>query len=246
MKIRPTAVLRWRAMKAIDRALFLVSIICGVSYLLAPFLLAEQLQTHWPINATIKGLAVSPLAAIAYGLLRGRDGKLLCTALVFSSFGDIFLALRNGNYFVFGLLSFLVAHLLFIALWLRHWPKPLRANSSQKLIVAALLLFLAVMLWWLLPIPGLSVPVAIYMCVLTTMAMTAALADCKSNWVVSGALLFLLSDTLIALSTFKHLVSGKLAGFLIWSTYYLAQYLMTFGFIGEKRWPAVQVVSGKS
>jgi uncharacterized membrane protein YhhN len=63
---------------------------------------------------------------------------------------------------------------------------------------------------------------------------------------VSGALLFLLSDTLIALSTFKHLVSGKLAGFLIWSTYYLAQYLMTFGFIGEKRWPAVQVVSGKS
>ncbi len=235
MNIRPMAVLRWHAMKAIDRAMLIVSIVCGVSYLLAPFFFAQQIKTYWPLNATIKGLAVSPLAAIAYGLLRERDGKLLCTALVFSSLGDIFLALRNGNYFVFGLLSFLIAHLFFIALWLRQWPKPLSANHSQKLIVAALLLFLAVMLWWLLPIPGLSLPVAIYMCVLTTMVITAALAEFKSYWVVSGAILFLISDTLIALSTFKDVVGGRLAGFLIWSTYYLAQYLIAVGFLAEQQ-----------
>ena len=233
MNLTPQAVLRWRAMKAIDRAMLIVSIVCGVSYLLAPFFFAEQIKTYWPLNATIKGLAVSPLAALAYGLLRERDGKLLCTALVFSSFGDIFLALRNGNYFVFGLLSFLVAHLLFITLWLRHWPKPLRANSSQKLTVAALLLFLVTMLWWMLPIPGLSVPVAIYMFVLTTMVITAALANFKTNWIVIGAILFLISDTIIALNTFKHVISGKPAGFLIWSTYYLAQYLIAVGFLAE-------------
>jgi uncharacterized membrane protein YhhN len=233
MNLNPQAVLHWHAMKAIDRAMLIVSILCGVSYLLAPFLLAEQIKTYWPLNATIKGLAVSPLAAIAYGLLRDRNGKLLCTALVFSSFGDIFLALRNGNYFVFGLLSFLIAHLFFITLWLRHWPKPLRANSSQKLTVAASSLFLSVMLWWMLPIPGLSVPVAIYMCVLTTMVMTAALADFKTSWIVIGAILFLLSDTIIALSTFKDVVGGRVAGFLIWSTYYLAQYLIAVGFLAE-------------
>ncbi len=233
MNLNPIAVMQWREMKSIDRGLLIVSIVCGVSYLLAPFLYAEQIKTYWPVNAMIKGLAVSVLAAIAFGLVRGRGRMLLSLALIFSSLGDIFLALRSGNYFVFGLLSFLVAHLFFITLWIRHWDTPLQTNGRQKLLVAALLLFLATMLWWLLPIPNLSIPVAIYMCVLTTMVITAALANFKSNWVVMGAVLFLLSDTLIALSTFKDVVGGRLAGVLIWSTYYLAQYLIAFGFIGQ-------------
>ncbi len=222
-------------MKSIDCVWLLVSLGCGVSYLLAPFLYAEQLKTYWPLNAAIKGLAVSSLAAIAFGLVRGRSRMLLSLALLFSSLGDIFLALRNGNYFVFGLLSFLVAHLFFITLWIRHWDTPLQTNGKQKLLVVTLILFMLAMLWWILPIPGLSIPVAIYMCVLTTMVITAALADFKSNWVVMGAILFLLSDSIIALSTFKNVVGGKLAGFLIWSTYYLAQYFIAFGFIGETK-----------
>ena len=203
MNISPPNVWHWREMKAFERALLAVSIFCGVSYLLAPFFLAERIRDYWPVNALIKGLAVAPLAVIVWRLLKGRDGKLLAIALLFSSLGDIFLALRNGNYFVFGLLSFLVAHLFFITLWIRHWPKPLATSGPQKLLLAALILFLLTMLWWMLPVPGLSVPVAVYMCVLTTMVMTAALADCKNNWVVIGAILFLISDTLIALSTFK-------------------------------------------
>lgn len=237
MNLNPKTVLQWREMKLIDRALLVVSIVCGVSYLLAPFLLTAQIRQYWPLNAAIKGLAVSPLAAIAWGLLRGRDGKLLCLALIFSSLGDIFLALRNGNYFVFGLLAFLIAHLFFIALWLGHWARPLHPNHSQKILVAGLLLFLVGMLWWMLPIPGLSLPVAIYMCVLTAMVLAAALAAFKSHWVVTGAILFLISDSIIALSTFKHVVGGRLAGFLIWSTYYLAQYFIALGFMAERREP---------
>ena len=234
MNLNPIAVIQWREMKSIDCGLLLVSMVCGVSYLLAPFLYAEEIKTYWPLNATIKSLAVSTLAVIAFRLVRGRGRILLSLALLFSSLGDIFLALRNGNYFVFGLLSFLVAHLFFITLWLRHWDTPLQTNGKQKLLVMMLLLFLVAMLWWMLPIPGLSIPVAVYMCVLTTMVITAALADFKSNWVVTGAVLFLLSDTIIALSTFKDVVGGRLAGLLIWSTYYLAQYLLTFGFLGGR------------
>jgi uncharacterized membrane protein YhhN len=231
MNLNPIAVMQWREMKSIDRLLLIVSMLSGVSYLLAPFLYTEQIKTHWPINATIKGLAVSTLAIIAFRLVRGRGRMLLTTALLFSSVGDIFLAMRNGNYFAFGLLSFLVAHLFFITLWVRHWDTPLQTNGRQKLLVVALILFLVTMLWWLLPVPGLSIPVGIYMCVLTTMVITAALADFKSHWVVSGAVLFLISDTLIALSTFKQIIGGKEAGLLIWLTYYLAQYFITFGFL---------------
>ena len=233
MSINPVSIWRWREMKSLERALFVVSLICGVSYLLAPFLLREQMRTYWPVGALVKGLAVSSLAVMAFRLLRGRNARLLGAALIFSSLGDVFLALRNGNYFVFGLLSFLVAHLFFIALWTRHWTKPLRPNGQQKTLVAVLLAFLLVMLWWMLPIPGLSLPVAVYMCVLVTMVVTATLADFKTWSVVIGTSLFLISDTLIALSTFKDVIGGRLAGFLIWSTYYLAQYLMTFGFLGK-------------
>lgn len=234
MTLNPIALMQWRELKSLDRALLILSIICGVSYLLAPLLLAEQIRTYWPLNALVKGLAVSSLAAIAFRTLRGRDCILFGIALSFSSLGDVFLALRNGNYFVFGLLSFLIAHLFFIMLWVRHWNQPLHPNAPQKLIVTALLLFLVVMLWWMLPIPGLSLPVAIYMCVLTTMVIASALAEFKGNWVMIGAILFLISDTLIALSTFKHVIEGRLAGFLIWSTYYVAQYLITFGFLGNR------------
>jgi uncharacterized membrane protein YhhN len=231
MNLNPIAVMQWREMKSIERLLLIVSILSGVSYLLAPFFLAEQVKMYWPINATIKGLAVSTLALMAFRVARGRDSMLLTLALLFSSLGDVLLAVRSGNYFAFGLLSFLVAHLFFITLWVRHWDTPLQTSERQKLLVAALIIFLLTMLWWMLPIPDLSIPVAIYMCVLTTMVITAALADFKSNWVVTGAILFLISDTLIALSTFKQIIGGKEAGLLIWLTYYLAQYFITFGFL---------------
>ncbi len=234
MNLSPLAVWQWRELKAIDRALLILSIFCGANYLLAPFLVAEQIHSYWIINAIIKGLAVSPLAIIAFRLLPNLAGKLMGSALVFSSMGDVFLALRNGDYFAFGLLSFLVAHLFFITLWLRNWSKPLRINIVQKLLLTVIIAFLVVMLWWLLPVPnGLSIPVTVYMCVLTTMVSTVALANFKTAWVVIGASLFMLSDSLIALSTFKNVVGGKLAGFLIWSTYYLAEYFIAVGFLRE-------------
>ena len=236
MSLSPLAVWQWRELKTLDRAVLLLSIFCGVSYLLAPFLVAQQIHSDWIINVIIKGLAVSPLAIIAFRLLPNREGKLLGSALIFSSVGDIFLALRNGDYFAFGLLSFLVAHLFFITLWLRNWSKPMQTNTAQKLLLTVLIAFLVVMLWWLLPVPNdLSIPVTIYMCVLTIMVITAALANFKTAWIISGASLFMLSDSLIALSTFKNVVGGTLAGFLIWSTYYLAEYFIALGFFGEKK-----------
>lgn len=235
MNISPAVITSWREIRAIEFLLLILSITCGVIYLLAPLFLGSQMRTYWVIGASIKGLAISPLAAIAFGVLRNRDSRLLTTALLFSSLGDIFLALRNGNYFVFGLLSFLIAHLFFIQLWVCYRPQPFELTGSKKILIGIQLLFLAGMLWWILPVPGLSIPVAIYMCILTTMVITATMANFFSSWVAIGAILFLISDSLIGLSTFKNVIGGKLAGFLIWSTYYLAQYFMTFGFIGEEK-----------
>lgn len=235
MNISPLAVLNWRAFKTTDRALFVVSVLCGVSYLFTPSFFSGAMRPLWPVNAAIKTLAVAMLAVLAFRQLVGREKILLTIALAFSSLGDLFLALRNGNYFVFGLSSFLIAHLFFIALWRRYWSQPLSPTTKQKIIVTLLAVFLLTMLGWMLPIPGLSIPVAVYMCVLTAMVICAALADFRTDWIVIGAILFLLSDTIIGLSTFKNAVGGKLAGFLIWSTYYAAQYFMTIAFLQIKQ-----------
>jgi uncharacterized membrane protein YhhN len=211
--------------------LFFTSVSCGVAYLLAPILFPDLMAVCWPTNVVIKGLAVSTLALLVWRVLDTADGQLLSRALAFSCLGDIFLALPGESTFAFGLLAFLIAHLFFIALWWRNWPKPLRVTNAQKAIMIILVVYVLAMMAWILPVPGQSVAVAAYMIVLTAMVMAAVLAKADHCWIGTGAVLFLISDSLIALSTFKHIVEGRLAGFLIWSTYYLAQYLMTFGYV---------------
>jgi uncharacterized membrane protein YhhN len=235
MSIGPVTVWRTIARQPWERVLFLASLVCGVGCLLAPYLPGDLVPASWPIHTVIKGLAVSTLVPLVWHWLPGTNGKLLSIALAFSSLGDVFLALPGGNYFIYGLLSFLIAHLFFITLWRRNWPVPLRSTAVQKALLGVLALYVLGMMGWILPVPGQSAAVAAYMLVLTSMAMAAVLVRVSHVWIGSGAILFLISDSLIALSTFKQLIGGRWAGFLIWSTYYLAQYLMTFGFVLSKR-----------
>ncbi len=228
-----------REFGSLDKGLLSVSIVCGAGYLIAPFLSASQSSPAGAaaiVIVIIKGLAVLPLALLAVHRLDGRDRVLLGGALALSSLGDVFLALRGGEHFIFGLLSFLVAHLLYIALFARHWPKPLLTARRQKLLIAVVLLFSMVMMWWLLPLAGgLMIPVMVYYCVLTAMVVSATLAGFGGGPVAVGAVLFMISDSLIGISRFRWATGGLTAGFLIWSTYYLAQYFIATGVIGERR-----------
>ncbi len=213
-------------MKYTDKILLKISILSGVIYLIAPFLFGEQLATYWLPNAIIKTLSIALLSIIAFR----NKFLLLGFALLLGSIGDLFLALPFG-FFVYGLGAFLIGHLVYITLWIRHWKSPLELNFNQKLISVLLFFFTLFMLNYLLPLEGgLTIPVAVYMIVITAMAMTAVLAGFSCNWIFIGAILFVISDTLIALGRFKHLLTGLTSGFLVWSTYYAAQYLITIGY----------------
>ena len=217
-------------LKSFDKNLLMISIACGVIYLLAPFLFGDQLATYWLPNAIIKTLSIALLAVIAFR----NNAVLLGFALLFGSLGDLFLAVPFGL-FVYGLAAFLIGHLVYISLWVRHWKKPLTVTSNQKIISALLFSFTAFMLGFLLPLEGgLTIPVAVYMIVITVMAVTATIAGFSCNWIFIGAILFVISDTLIALGRFKHLITGLASGFLIWSTYYLAQSLITLGYFHSR------------
>ena len=145
----------------------------------------------------------------------------------------MFLGIDGEKLFVFGLASFLIAHLLYIVLFVRNRPKPVIASAGQKIIAALVMIFSAAMFAWLWPSLGdLKLPVAAYLCAITGMGVTATLAGFRVPWVVIGAMLFIASDSMIAVGKFKSPI--EYGNYLIWITYYVGQLLITLGFIREK------------
>lgn len=154
-------------------------------------------------------------------------------ALAFSSLGDALLDFDPERFFVQGLLAFLVAHLIYILLFVRNWVRPLRPKGWQLALVAAVLIYSLLLSRWLAPnLVAVAGPVMLYICVITVMAVSAILAGFSKPWVYSGVILFLISDSILAVNKFKAPV--PLGGYLVWTTYYLAQYGIATGFLQEK------------
>src|SRR5262245_17680479 len=220
------------ASNPVDRALSLLSVICGFSYL------ATQSFQPFPGSVLLKVLSVATLAAIAFRSSSRRlewlpGNVILGIALAFSSLGDALLDLGPDRFFMGGLLAFLVAHLIYIALFVRNRARPLKPKGWQLTLVAAVLIYCILLSQWLAPSLGaLLGPVMLYVCVITAMAVSAILAGFSKPLVYSGVILFLISDSILAVNKFKSPV--PMAGYLIWATYYLAQYGIAIGFLLEK------------
>ena len=149
---------------------------------------------------------------------------LIIAGLLCSLAGDIFLMLPSDR-FIPGLLSFLVAHLFYIA-----------AFSSGKPQLYALwyaipfLVYGGVMLWLLFPHLGrMKLPVMIYMLVILVMAWQALdrWRETEQVWsalAFCGALLFTVSDSILALNRFRGRINYS--EFYILSTYFTAQWLI--------------------
>lgn len=179
---------------------------------------------HWIAKplATLLILATawraSPAVSVAYR-------RRIAIGMAFSLLGDVFLMLPVDA-FVPGLVAFLVAHLCFI--------RALCGDSRFATPPWALLACVAYgglnlwALWPTLPEP-LHAPVVVYVLVLATMggqAVGRAIAHARdalavpAQWAATGALLFMLSDTLLAWNRFR--VGIPLATLWVLATYYAA------------------------
>ena len=195
---------------------------------------ATQPWHPFPGSIVLKGLAVAPLALMAWrasGLSR-RDGLLLGSALAFGALGDVLLDVK-ASWFGAGLGAFLIGHFLYIALFWGNRRKPTKLAYLETVIVLALALFASAMSLYLLPATGdLALAVAVYLGALTGMVMAAVVMQLPERWVMTGALLFLLSDTIMAVSKFKHPMLGH--NLLVWPTYYAGQLLIAVGYLRAK------------
>ncbi|WP_237067775.1 lysoplasmalogenase [Microbulbifer guangxiensis] len=178
----------------------------------------------------LKAAPIAVLGALATLILRGRTRTLTLVALGFSALGDVLLALEFPLQFVAGLAAFLVAQLVYTANFLRgaQWRSQRFAMRALPLLLAASLLASQ-----LLPAAGqLAAAVSFYLLAITGMALSAAAHRGRSGLLFAGAIIFMISDTLIAVNRF--LLPLPMAGTAIMVTYYGAQLALLYG-IGRAR-----------
>jgi alkylglycerol monooxygenase len=154
---------------------------------------------------------------------RAFDLKLLA-ALVLCLAGDVFLMFPG--YFIPGLVSFLVAHLCYLALF----AQGVRWFPSGRVLLATLTVA-GLMYAFLFPHlqPVLKVAVAAYALVIALMAAQAigralVLRDAAAVGVAVGAGFFMLSDAVLAINRFAQPL--PMAAFWVLATYYVAQVLI--------------------
>jgi uncharacterized membrane protein YhhN len=159
---------------------------------------------------------------------RNFQDKLMLAAFFFSMLGDTFLMFKGEQYFMFGLGSFLITHLFYIFIFRLN---NLKTNTLSRIFFFT---FSMIMLFILKNYISSSflIPIIIYMITITLMAITASERNTNPQsfrLVLIGAILFVLSDTLIAID--KFVVPIPFPTLLIMGTYVFAQYLIAVGFL---------------
>jgi uncharacterized membrane protein YhhN len=174
----------------------------------------------FPASWLIKAGSVAILARLA----SRRRAFGLALGLGFSALGDALLEYSPGL-FAAGLAAFLSAHITYTGIFVRSWQA-----ARIGIGAIALIAYSASLAAWLVPAAGvLAIPVAIYVTAITAMAASAITARFPSPWVATGALLFVLSDSVLAVNRFRMPVPFE--AWIVWSTYYAAQLLITRGYL---------------
>jgi uncharacterized membrane protein YhhN len=162
--------------------------------------------------------------------------KLFALALLFSAAGDAFLAYDGERLFVPGLASFLVTHVLYAIVFVLA-TKDMQTtpmSAGRKVTFAVIPTFAVAYSAVLWPNLGaLAIPVMVYIAAIVVMAMLSLRV--RPNEVPFGAMLFMVSDSLIALEKFRW--QAAWVGPLVWITYALAQLLITRGMLTSTREP---------
>lgn len=167
---------------------------------------------------------------------RETRSNALILAMILSLAGDVLLL--KSEYFIPGLVAFLLAHILYIFAYRQH--KHEQSDNALMGLQRVRLAFPVILAGTglvviLFPVLGdLKVPVIVYATVISVMTITAlfrfSYTSAASFWMVfAGACLFMASDSILAVNKFLHPI--HLANFWIMVTYAAAQWLIISGLL---------------
>lgn len=202
-----------------------------------------SLLGNWSLVGVFSKSLLLPLLIIyCYRQTLFSDGLFkawVFLALLFSWFGDVLLLFDTGTgpYFLLGLSSFLLAHLFYI--FSLHGLRVREKIGSRIWIMIPVLVYYALFMWFLNPyLEAMKLPVRIYGVVLSFMLLMALhMGYLKEKRIgrllVAGALLFVVSDSLLAINRFYRPI--PLGAVWIMLTYGCAQLLLVAGLAGYIR-----------
>jgi uncharacterized membrane protein YhhN len=179
--------------------------------------------------STLLVIAVALLSLLSAGMRPSFTG-LVTLGLVLSLGGDVALMFRTNRWFLIGLVLFLLAHVVYAVTF--TVPNGFHSFHSQDLIVAAgLLVFGGAVYAYLWPgLGSMKVPVLAYVLVILFMvnraisAFFGATFSPTQAWLLSvGAILFMLSDLLLAVNRFRRPFKAEPLGLFL---YYGGQLLI--------------------
>ncbi len=197
----------------------IINMLIVVSAILAMIM---ELLGHRTVYLVLKPLTTILVISLLFVVPKSQHSRfksIMLAALLFCLMGDILLMFPA--YFVFGLAAFLMAHLLFAFGFINlkgfrsHW-----ASFVTLYVIGGLLFF------WLKPGLGqFMVPVTVYVVVICFMAWQGIglfLREKRKEflWIGIAVLLFMFSDTMIAIAKFK--TDFDYSSILILSTYWLS------------------------
>lgn len=199
------------------RALIILLVIV---FVLDQCVMGLQLDSH--LRFATKTLLL-PILIAYYVYCVTKPNKLFLAGLVMSFFGDLFLLFPGG--FIMGLSSFLAAHIVYILTFKLYF------KNRNLFLIPIFLIFISALFGFLYPHLGvMKIPVLFYALTIGTMLYVAL--STKQKWLMIGAILFVLSDSILAINIFfKHSTFGSLSVML---TYVIAQYCLVKGMVNQK------------
>lgn len=167
--------------------------------------------------------------------VRSNLKKWIIAALFFSWMGDVLLMLQDDNelFFLLGLSAFLLAHIFYIFFF--HFIRKQENIKSRWWLALIVAVYYVLMISLLSPYLGdMKLPVRVYAVVISFMFMLAMHMLFIKNknaglWLMAGALLFVISDSVLAIDKFYQ--SFEMASLIVMITYGLAQLFLTEGAI---------------
>jgi uncharacterized membrane protein YhhN len=218
---------------AISLIYFLIGVFC--------IILLNQ-SAFWP--GVVSKALIIPVLIILFLTnlypLSNKLQKIMLAGLLFSWGGDTLLEFtdNNNSFFIMGLACFLLTHLSYLIVFFTTPGKNLILSYRIYFLIPVIIYGVILVSLLYAGLAEMKIPVILYTIIILTMLSAAINRIEKVNrtsyWLIlSGAILFVISDSSIAISKFIHPFESS--GIVIMSTYIIAQYLIVIGYVAQIR-----------
>lgn len=204
-------------------------VVIGTLALALALALAYLPLTSASVSTRRSVIKTLPLGILTLTGLASGAPLLLCAGLAFSALGDLFLSREGGRAFLAGLVSFALAHVFYLILFLGQ----IEALFWPGLVVLGL--FALSTEFWLSPhTRKMRGPVRVYVLLISAMTVLALSLPAELSLARLGAMLFLASDLVLSLQLFRMDAGtrvARFAGYMLWCLYVAGQMAIFLAFL---------------